>query len=121
MLLFLPYIFTLVHIFMQPTAMLFSSSKTGHYAHILTSGLLGDVVVNQLTPPDPAVIQQWGSMIIQFLVAAVTIWATIRKALQKPEEVLKVPAGTVAAVAAPAAATVSIQPAPTTLPDAPAE
>jgi len=71
--------------------MLFSSSKTGHFAQILTSGLVGDVVVNQLTPPDPAVIQQWGSMIIQFLVAAVTIWATIRKALQKPETVVKLP------------------------------
>jgi hypothetical protein len=85
---------------MQPSAMLFSSSKTGHYAHILTSGLLGDVVVNQLTPPDPAVIQQWGSMIIQFLVAAVTIWATVRKALQKPESVVKVPADVVPVISA---------------------
>lgn len=92
--------------------MLFSSSKTGHYAHILTSGLLGDVVVNQLTPPDPAVIQQWGSMIIQFLVAAVTIWATVRKALQKPEEVLKVPAAAVAAVAAPATISITSNAAP---------
>ncbi|TDN39282.1 hypothetical protein A8B98_18660 [Hymenobacter sp. UV11] len=80
--------------------MLFSSSKTGHFAQILTSGLLGDVVVNQLTPPDPVVIQQWGSMIIQFLVAGVTIWATIRKALQKPEAVVKVPADVVPVIAA---------------------
>lgn len=78
---------------MQLTDMLFNSSKTGHFAQILTSGLLGDVLVNQLTPPDPVVIQQWGSMIIQFLVAAVTIWATIRKALQKPDAVLPMPAG----------------------------
>jgi len=87
---------------MQLTAMLFSSNKTAHFAQILTSGLLGDVVVNQLTPPDPAVIQQWGSMIIQFLVAAVTIWATIRKALQKPDTTLPVPvaAGAPAATAA---------------------
>ncbi|NML65915.1 hypothetical protein HHL22_11930 [Hymenobacter sp. RP-2-7] len=55
------------------------------------SGLLGDAVVNQLTPPSPDQIQAWGSMVIQFLVAVVTIWATIRKALQKPEAVVKVP------------------------------
>jgi len=66
--------------------MLFSS-KLGHFAQILSSGLLGDFVVNQLTPPTPDEIQAWGSMIIQFLVAVVTIWATIRKALQKPEVV----------------------------------
>jgi hypothetical protein len=91
--------------------MLFSSSKTGHYAHILTSGLLGDVVVNQLTPPDPAVIQQWGSMIIQFLVAAVTIWATVRKALQKPESVVKVPADVVPVIAAAVVPSAVVMPA----------
>jgi hypothetical protein len=63
--------------------MLFSS-KMGHFAQILSSGLLGDFVVNQLTPPTPDEVQAWGSMIIQLLVALVTIWATIRKALQKP-------------------------------------
>lgn len=83
--------FTNTYIFMHPFDMFCSSSKSGHLGQILTSGLLGDVVVNQLTPPDPVVVQQWGSMIIQFLVAGVTIWATIRKALQKPEAVLKVP------------------------------
>jgi hypothetical protein len=77
------------------TDMLFSS-KTGHFAQILSSGLLGDFVVNQLTPPTPDQIQAWGSMIIQFLVAVVTIWATIRKALQKPEAVVRVPATPVA-------------------------
>ena len=56
----------------------------GHFAQILSSGLLGDFVVNQLTPPTPDEVQAWGSMIIQLLVALVTIWATIRKALQKP-------------------------------------
>ncbi|MBJ6146346.1 hypothetical protein [Hymenobacter sp. BT559] len=89
---------------MQITEML-CSSKNGHFAQILASGLVGDVMVNQLTPPDPAVIQQWGSMIIQFLVAAVTIWATIRKALQKPDAVLQIPtaAGATVASAAPEA------------------
>lgn len=98
---------------MQPSVMFFNSSKAGHYAQILTSGLLGDMVVNQLTPPDPAVIQQWGSMLIQFLVAGVTIWATIRKALQKPESVLKVP------VAGPP--TLPATPTPTSLGDAAGE
>ena len=79
--------------------MLFSS-KPGHFAQILSSGLLGDFVVNQLTPPTPDEVQAWGSMIIQFLVAVVTIWATIRKALQKPEKVVQAPATPVAAGAA---------------------
>jgi hypothetical protein len=86
------------------TDMLFSS-KTGHFAQILSSGLLGDFVVNQLTPPTPDQIQAWGSMIIQFLVAVVTIWATIRKALQKPEAVVRMPAAPMAVgAAAPAGA-----------------
>lgn len=91
--------------------MLFSSAKTGHIGQILSTGFLGEIIVNHLAPPTPDQIQAWGSMIIQALVAIVTVWATIRKALQKPEAVVKVPAGTVAAVAAPAAATVTVQPA----------
>lgn len=46
---------------------------------------------NGLTPPDPTTIENYGHLIIQALVALVTIWATVRKALQKPEEVVKVP------------------------------
>jgi hypothetical protein len=72
-------------------AMLFNSTKAGHFAHILSSGFLGNFLVNQLTPPTPDQIQAWGSMIIQFLVAVVTIWATIRKALQKPQPVVSEP------------------------------
>ena len=71
--------------------MLFSTSKTGHFAQIITSGLLGNAVVAQLTPPDPGQIELYGHLIIQVLVAVVTIWATIRKALQKPESVIRVP------------------------------
>lgn len=98
--------------------MLFSSAKTGHLGQILSTGVFGEIIVNNLTPPTPDQVQAWGSMVIQVLVGIVTIWATIRKALQKPESVLKMPAGSVAAVAAPAAATVTVQPtgAPT-LPD----
>lgn len=43
-------------------------------------------------PPDPDKIENYGHLIIQGLVAIVTIWATVRKALQKPESVVKVPA-----------------------------
>ena len=71
--------------------MLFSSSKSGHLANIVTTALLGQVVSSGLTPPDPSKIENYGHLIIQALVALVTIWATVRKALQRPEEVVRVP------------------------------
>ena len=73
--------------------MLFSSTKTGHLAHIFATALLGQVASNELTPPDPGQIENYGHLIIQALVAIVTIWATVRKALQKPENVVKTPTG----------------------------
>lgn len=70
---------------------MFSSTKTGHLAHILATSLLGQVASNELVPPDPDKIEQYGHLIIQALVAIVTIWATVRKALQKPEVVVQIP------------------------------
>lgn len=70
---------------------LFSTNKAGHIGQILSSGLLGNVVVGSLTPPDPGQIELYGHLVIQVLVAIVTIWATIRKALQRPEAVMRVP------------------------------
>ena len=70
---------------------MFSSTKAGHISHIVSTALLGQVVSSGLTPPDPSKIENYGHLIIQALVALVTIWATVRKALQKPEEVVKVP------------------------------
>ncbi|WP_165903911.1 hypothetical protein [Hymenobacter gummosus] len=61
-------------------------------AHIILTALLGQVASNQLTPPDPGTVEQYGHLVIQALVAIVTIWATVRKALQKPEAVVKIPA-----------------------------
>ena len=66
---------------------MFSSTKAGHISHIVTTALLGQVVSSGLTPPDPSKIEHYGQLIIQALVALVTIWATVRKALQKPVEV----------------------------------
>ncbi|WP_191906501.1 hypothetical protein [Hymenobacter baengnokdamensis] len=71
---------------------MFSSTKTGHFAHIMLTALLGQVASVQLTPPNPDAIENYGHLIIQGLVALVTIWATVRKALQKPESVVKVSA-----------------------------
>lgn len=71
---------------------MFSSTKTGHMAHIVMTALLGQVATNELVPPDPSSIENYGHLIIQALVAIVTIWATVRKALQRPEAVVKVPA-----------------------------
>ena len=71
---------------------MFSSTKAGHFAHIGVAALLGQVASHELVPPDPTAVENYGRLIIQALVALVTIWATVRKALQKPEEVVKVPA-----------------------------
>ncbi|WP_210514985.1 hypothetical protein [Hymenobacter terricola] len=69
----------------------FSSTKAGHLAHIGTTAFLGQVASHELIPPDPTKIENYGHLIIQALVALVTIWATVRKALQRPEEVVRVP------------------------------
>ncbi|HEX8425114.1 hypothetical protein [Hymenobacter sp.] len=71
---------------------MFSSTKAGHLAQIGATALLGQVASHELVPPDPTKIENYGHLIIQALVAIVTIWATVRKALQRPEEVVKVPA-----------------------------
>ena len=71
---------------------MFSSTKAGHLAHIGVTALLGQVASHELVPPDPTAVENYGRLIIQALVALVTIWATVRKALQKPEEVVRVPA-----------------------------
>lgn len=71
---------------------MFGSTKVGHMAQILSTSLLGQVAGNELVPPDPDKIESYGHLIIQVLVGIVTIWATIRKALQKPETVVKGPA-----------------------------
>lgn len=84
---------------------MFSSTKTGHLAHILATALLGQVASNELAPPDPGQIESYGHLIIQALVAIVTIWATVRKALQKPENVVKAPVVGVVAVPADTTAT----------------
>ena len=73
---------------------MFSSTKAGHLAHIGMAALLGQVASHELVPPDPTVVENYGRLIIQALVALVTIWATVRKALQKPEEVVSGPAET---------------------------
>ena len=70
---------------------MFSSTKAGHISHIVTTALLGQVVSSGRTPPDPSKIENYGHVISQALVARVTIWATVRKALQRPEEVMRVP------------------------------
>ncbi len=63
---------------------MFSSTKTGHLAHIMVTAVLGQVATSELVPPDPTTIENYGHLIIQTLVAIVTIWATVRKAFQKP-------------------------------------
>ena len=76
---------------MQSTLMLFSSTKAGHLGQIISTAVFGQVLTQSLTPPNPGTIETYGHLVIQVLVAVVTIWATIRKAIQKPETVVKVP------------------------------
>jgi len=71
---------------------MFSSTKTGHLVHIITTAMFGQLITSELVPPDPSTIENYGHLIIQALVALVTIWATVRKALQKTEEEVKQPA-----------------------------
>ena len=70
---------------------MFSTTKAGHMAHIATTAFVGQVASHELIPPDPNTIENYGHLVIQALVAIVTIWATVRKALQRPEEVVRVP------------------------------
>lgn len=95
---------------------MFSHTKSGHLAHILTSGVTGSLLTTELTPPDPATLQAYGHLIIQILVGAVTIWSMIRKALQKPEQVIQVPAAVT--VPATAAGPTTITPPPPAAADA---
>ncbi|HEX8429315.1 hypothetical protein [Hymenobacter sp.] len=90
---------------------MFSSTKAGHLAHIFATSFLGQVAGNELVPPDPDKIEQYGHLVIQALVAIVTIWATVRKALQKSEVVVKIPASGPAetAPAAPASGRVDAE------------
>ena len=75
--------------------MFFAQTKAGHLLHILGTALAGQVVTQELAPPNPRVVEMYGHLLIQVLVAVVTIWATVRKALQKPEEVVKLPVAVV--------------------------
>ncbi|MDQ2772849.1 MAG: hypothetical protein M3Y54_20385 [Bacteroidota bacterium] len=93
--------FVTYFVFVTNILIMFSSTKSGHLAHILATALVGQVASNELTPPDPDKIENYGHLIIQALVAIVTIWATVRKALQRPENVVRSPV--VGVVAAPAA------------------
>ena len=72
--------------------MLFADTKTGHLLHILGTALAGQVLTQELAPANPHTIEMYGHLVIQVIVAAVTIWATIRKAMQQPEAVVKLPA-----------------------------
>ncbi|NKI89503.1 hypothetical protein HBN54_002101 [Hymenobacter sp. 1B] len=72
--------------------MFFADTKTGHLLHILGTALAGQVLTQELAPANPHIIEMYGHLVIQVIVAAVTIWATIRKAMQRPEAVVKLPA-----------------------------
>ena len=71
--------------------MFFADTKTGHLHHILGTALAGQVLTQELASANPHTIEMYGHLVIQVIVAAVTIWATIRKAMQQPEAVVKLP------------------------------
>jgi hypothetical protein len=89
--------------------MLFSSSKLGHIGQILSTGAVWEIGTSAFTPPTANEIETFVHVVIQVVVGIVTVVATVRKMLQKPESVVKLPA--VGVVAAPATATVSGEPA----------
>jgi hypothetical protein len=71
--------------------MMLSSSKAVHVGQILSTAMFGQVLTQSLTPPQPSTVEAYGHLVVQVLVALVTIWAAVRKALQKPETVTQVP------------------------------
>ena len=81
--------------------MFFADTKAGHLLHIFGTALAGQVLALELAPANPQLIEMYSHLVIQVLVAVITIWATIRKTLQKPEAVVKLPAAVVPVVAAP--------------------
>ena len=93
--------------------MLFADTKTGHLLHILGTALAGQVLTQELAPANPHAIELYGHLVIQVIVAAVTIWATIRKTMQRPEAVFKLPASglpVAAGASSPAAAASPAEP-----------
>lgn len=68
---------------------MFGQSRTAHLTQLVLSSVAGQAAIIELNPPDPQQVQQVGSLILQALVTIVTIWATVRKALQKPEKVVQ--------------------------------
>ena len=95
--------------------MLFSSSKLGHIGQILSTGAVWEIGTSAFTPPTANEIETFVHVVIQVVVGIVTVVATVRKMLQKPESVVKLPA--VGVVASPAPA----EPAPATPPTDAAE
>ena len=80
--------------------MLFSSSKLGHIGQILSTGAVWEIGTSAFTPPTANEIETFVHVVIQVVVGIVTVVATVRKMLQKPESVVKLPA--VGVVASPA-------------------
>ena len=79
--------------------MLFSSSKLGHIGQILSTGAVWEIGTSAFTPPTANEIETFVHVVIQVVVGIVTVMATVRKMLQKPESVVKMPA--VGVVASP--------------------
>lgn len=65
-----------------------SASKVGQIGTIISTGVAGQIATAEFHVPDPSQVQNVGQMIIQAIVALVTIWATIRKARQQPVKVI---------------------------------
>ena len=82
--------------------MLFSSSKLGHIGQILSTGAVWEIGTSAFTPPTANEIETFVHVVIQVVVGIVTVVATVRKMLQKPETVVKLPAVGVVASPAPA-------------------
>jgi|GEM_PF-3858790 len=67
---------------------MFPNSRRGHLATIFLNFLGGETLLAAVVPPSPQQIEMWAHLITQFAIAVVTIWAAVRKAMQKPEKVI---------------------------------
>lgn len=59
-------------------------SKAAHLLQIVAAGLIGDAGITTFQVPSPDDVQKYGSLILQAIVTLVTVYATLKKAFQKP-------------------------------------
>ena len=64
------------------------NDKHSHLIHLAVTGLIGDAGIAAFQAPDPNMIQQYGSLILQSIVTVFTVIAAWKKLRQTPKVVV---------------------------------